>query len=409
MVLVTLKIYQLLLKEVRYKVSFISWLKEKLGTSTIPISNIGEYADEYASLVADVYIREMAFWSATNLMANAISKCEFKTFWKGEEVKKQEYYLWNVEPNKNQNSSSFLHKLISKLYRNNECLVIEANGQLLVADSFTKKEYALLDDVFTQVTVKDFTFNKSFTQSEVLYFQLSETKMIKVINGLYDSYASLITYSMNAFKKSRGTKGIFKYDTLPVTGTAEREVFDKLINEKISKWLNSDSAALPLGRGQEWKENDKKTYASESTRDIKAMVDDIFDFTARGFNIPPVLLKGDLANIGDEIINTLLTFAVDPLVDMLQEEINRKRSGYQEFSQGTYLQIDTKAIRHIDLLSVSASIDKLIGSGAFCINDIRKLVGETLIDEPWANQHYITKNYATVEEILRSLGGGETT
>jgi hypothetical protein len=91
---------------------------------------------------------------------------------------------------------------------------------------------------------------------------------------------------------------------------------------------------------------------------------------------------------------------------MLQEEINRKRSGYSAFSQGTYVEIDTKAIKHIDLLSVSTAIDKLIASGAFCINDIRKLVGEQVIDEPWAWQHYITKNYTTIED-LEALKGGE--
>lgn len=390
--------------------SFINWLKEKLGKEAVPLSGdkeFKEYVEDYASLVGDIYAREMAFWSATNLIANAISKCEFKTYLKGEEVKNQEYYLWNIEPNKNQNSSAFLHKLIAQLYRHNECLVIEQNGQLLVADSFNKTEYALYEDVFNQVTVKDFTFNKSFSQSEVLYFQLSEINMRKVINGLYDSYSKLLAYTMNSYKKSRGTKGVFKYETLPVAGTEERKFFDALINEKISKWLKSDDAALPLGKGQDWKELDKKTYANDNTRDIKAMIDDIYDFTARGYGIPPVLLKGDMANIGDNVINTLLTFAIDPLIDMLQEEINRKRSGYSGYSQGTYLEIDTKSIKHIDLLSVATAIDKLIASGAFCINDIRKLVGEPEIDKPWANQHYITKNYSSVEDLLNSLGGDQ--
>jgi len=391
-------------------VSIWTWFKDKFGGGSIPLSgdSLDAYIDEYALVVGDIYIREMAFWSATNLMANAISKCEFKTYLKGDEVKKQEYYLWNIEPNKNQNSSAFLHKLIAQLYRHNECLVIEQNGQLIVADSYSKKEYALYENTFTQVTIKDFTFDKTFKQSEVLFFQLNEVNMRNVVNGLYGSYAKLISYSMNAYQKSKGTKGIFKYDTVPVAGTPEREAFDKLINEKISKWLNSDNAALPLGRGQEWKENEKKTYAGESTRDIKAMIDDVYDFTARSYGIPPVLLKGDLANIGDNVVDVLLTFAVDPLIDTLQEEINRKRTGYSNFSQGTYLEIDSKSIKHIDLLSVSTAIDKLIASGAFCINDIRKLVGEPVIDEPWAWQHYITKNYATVEELLNSLGGGQT-
>lgn len=386
----------------------ISWLKERLGGSAVTTNASNELLEEYAALVGDIYIREMTFWSAVNLVANAVGKCEFKTFFNGKETKGREYYLWNVEPNKNQNSSMFLRKLISQLYRKNECLVIEQNGQLLVADRFERKPYALLEDVFSQVTVGDFTFTRSYTQSEVLYFKLSECDMRKVVTGLYDSYSKLIAYSMRAYQRSKGTKGVFKYDTLPVAGTEDRKAFDALVNEKIAKWLSGDNAALPLGNGQEWKELEHKTYSSENTRDIRAMIDDISDFTARGLGIPPALLRGDVQDTS-KAVDQLLTFCVDPLCDMLQEEINRKRSGYQGFSQGTYTKIDTKTIKHVDLLGVASAVDKLIGSGSFCINDIRKAVGDEPIDEPWANQHFITKNYETVEQALKSLEGGENT
>lgn len=384
----------------------ISWLVDKFG-GPIPVSYNGDLFEEYEDLVGDIYIRELAFLSAVNLVANAVSKCEFKTFTKGKEEKGREYYLWNLEPNKNQNSSVFIHKLISKLYRNNECLVIDQSGQLLVADNFNRKPYALYEDVFTQVQVGDFTFDRSFAQSEVLYFNLTESDTKKVVDGLYNSYSKLITYSMKAYQKSRGTKGIFQYDTLPVAGTPERDAFDKLINEKIKKWLDGDSAALPLGRGQEWKELEKKTYSSESTRDIRALVDDISDFTARAFGIPPALLRGDVQDTS-KAVDQLLTFCIDPLVDKIQEEINRKRNGYAGFSQGTYLKIDTKTMKHVDLLSVSTAIDKLISSGAFCVNDIRELVGEPIIEEDWAYEHFITRNYMPFEEALKALKGGET-
>jgi len=386
-------------------VSIRTWLLNRLAGDVEPTE---VKMEEFFNLQAELVFRNLAFQTAVNLIANSISKCEFKTFLKNEEVKKQEYYTWNIEPNKNQNSSEFIHKWISKLYEENECLIIESNGQLLVADSFNKKDYALFDCQFSQVTVGDFTFNKTFLMNEVLYYKLNNKDVRKLINGMYESYGKLVSYSMNAYQKSRGTKGIFKYETIPVAGTAEKEAFDKLINEKISKWLNSDNAALPLGKGQEWKESEQKTYSPESTRDIKLMIDDIYDFTGRAFGIPPVILKGDLANVGDAVINNYLTFCVDPLTDMLQEEINRKRSGYNGFVSGTYVDIDTKSIKHIDLLSVSSAIDKLIGSGGFCINDIRKLVGEPIIDEPWAWQHWITKNYSSVEDLLKALAGSNS-
>lgn len=388
----------------------ISWLITKLG-GAVPLSgsDIDAYAEEYALLAGDIYIREMAFLSVANLAAKAVSKCEFKTFFNRKEVKGKEYYLWNVEPNKNQNSSEFIQKWIYQLFRNPKdgALIIEQNGQLFVADSFVKTPYALLEDVFTQVTVKNFTFNRSFVQSEVLYFRLCEKDIAAVINGLYQSYSKLIIYSMNSYRKSRGTKGVFKYDTIPVAGTPERVAFDALVNEKIGKWLSGDNAALPLGKGQEWKENENKTYSSESTRDIRALIDDVSDFTAKGYGVHPGLVRGDVQSINDAMDYTL-TFCIDPLVDMLMEEINRKRSGYLAYSAGTYLKIDTKQIKHVDLLSVSTAIDKLIGSGAFCVNDIRLLCGEEVIDEPWAWQHFITKNYMTFDEALKAVEEGGT-
>lgn len=382
---------------------FFTWLQSKFKDKSIPLNADKDLFNEYIEIYGDLYIREMAFWSAVNLIAYAVSKCEFKTFIGNKESKGPEYYLWNIEPNKNQNSSAFIHEWIAKLYRNNECLIIEHNGQLLIADSFSRKKYALYDDVFTQVTIEDFTFNRSFTQSEVLYFKLSECNMRKVISGLYESYSKMIAYSMKAYQRSKGTKAKFEYNTLPVAGTEERKYFDDLIKNKFKTFLSADSSIIPLGNGQslnEFKTN--KTYSSEGTRDIRAMIDDIFDFTAKGFGIPPALLKGDVQGTKD-VVDNLLTFCIDGLTDMFAEEINRKRSGQKAFLEGTYLKIDTGTIKHIDLLSVSTAIDKLISSGAFSVNGVLKLLGEQPIDEPWADKHFITKNYELLEEALKAV------
>lgn len=383
--------------------NIIDWLKEKLSGKPIPLS--GDVYADIEEIAADLCIREMAFWSAVNLIANAVSKCEFKTYMGGKEVKEREYYLWNIEPNKNQNSSAFLHKLVSKLYLKNECLVIGEGSQLLVADDYTRTPYALYDDVFTQVKVGDFTFSKSFYGNEVLYFKLSEQNMTRVLSAMYSSYQRLITYSMKAHMKSRGTKGVYEYETLPVAGTEERRIFDDLIANKFKKFMEAGDAILPLGRGQKFTEIGSKTYSNESTRDIKALIDDVFDFTAKSTGIPPPLLKGDVQGVSDAV-DSLLTFCIDPLTDLLAEEINRKRNGYDGFSKGNYLKIDTTTIKHIDLLSVSTAIDKLISSGAFSINDIRRLVGDEPIDDDFADKHFITKNYIEIDK-LESLEGRE--
>ena len=387
------------------EIGLIGFIKKKLGKGIVPLSG-SDLDSALSEIYTETHIREMAFWNTVNIISNAVSKCEFKTYVRGKETKGAEYYLWNIEPNKNQNSSNFINKWLAQLYRNNEYLIIESNGQLLVADSFVKKEYALYEDTFTEVTVKDFTFNKTFKQSEVLYGRLSEKNMRQVTNALYESYSKLIFYSMKAYQKSRGTKGIFSYETMPVAGTEERKAFDSLIGEKFKKFMESGDAILPLGRGQTYEDIGSKTYSSESTRDIRALIDDISDFTAKGFNMPPVITRGDVQDTS-KAVDQMLTFCIDPLVDNLQEEINRKRIGKAEFLKGTKVVIDTRTIKHIDILESATAVDKLISSGCYSINDIKKVMGDEPINEEWANKHFITKNYTDIEEFLKQLERGE--
>lgn len=381
----------------------LTWIKNKIQNGNTQITPTD--SSEFFSLISEVYIRKLAFQSAINIIANAISKCEFQTFFEHKEVKTQEYYLWNFEPNKNQNSSVFLKKLITKLYENNDCLVIEVNGQLLVADSFNKTEYALLDYKFESVTVDNYTFNKTFYMSDVLYFKLNNENVRNVINGLFSSYSQLIAYAEKSYKKSRGSRGILNISTMASGEKDFENKINNLLNVKFKNFFNAENAVLPLYDGYKYEDTGSKTYSSETTRDIKAMIDDIFDFTGRALFVPPVMLKGEVASAKDAV-NDFLTFCIDPLKDMMQEEINRKRNGYEAFKNGTYLKINTKCIKHVDLLSVATAIDKLIGSGAFCVNDIRRLVDEEPIIETWANEHFMTKNYSTIDDLLATMQVG---
>lgn len=381
--------------------NFKRWLLERLSGDQARVSSEDITAGEFFSLSAEIYVRELAFWQCTNLVANAVSKCEFKTFDRGKEIKGEEYYLWNIEPNKNQNSSVFLQKLISKLFSENEVLVVGANGQILVADSYTRREYALLDDIFEQVTVGDFKFERSFVQSDVLFIQLHSKNMRPLVNGLYETYKKLIDYGMRSYNKSRGTKGVLSMDAMAAGDQNAQRIFEDLKNSGFKRFADAENAVLPMWRGMNYTDLGSKTYTNEGTRDIRAMIDDVCDFTARAFGVPPALLSGDVQGVSDAL-DQFLTFCIDPLCDMLSEEINRKRYG-KDVLRGSRMQIDTKCVKHVDLLSVSTAIDKLIASGAFSVNDIRNVVGEPEIDEPWANQHFMTKNYSTVQDLLDAI------
>ena len=358
----------------------------------------------------DVYLRELAFWTCVNKIANAISKCEIKTYKNGKEIKEREYYLWNMEPNQNQNATAFFTKLIGQLYRNNEALVVEVNQRLYVADSYGKEIYALKDYVFTGITIDDYQLSESKRMSDVLFFELNSRDMRFLMNGMYESYTQLLTYAQNAYRKSRGHKGILNIEGIAQERDNFDETFDELMTKHFKTFFEKDNAVLPLFDGYTYTDisQNAKTYSTESTRDIKALVDDIFEFTARAFSFPPSLSKGDVQDTS-KAVDELLTFVVDPLVKMIQQEINRKRSGYTGWKKGTYVRIDTLAVKHIDIFDIATPVDKLISSGAFTINDILEVIGKPRIEEEWADQHFMTKNYSIVQNILAALTDGTET
>lgn len=357
--------------------------------------------------IYEIYLRELAFWSCVNKIAGAIVKCEFQTFRNHKESHGEEYYLWNYEPNPNQNAAAMLFKLIGILFKKNEALIVEVGRNIYVADNYQKEIFALKEYQFSNVEIDGYTLSETFYMSDVLFFQLNSADMRKLVNGMYEAYSKLLTHAQNAYRRSRGRKGILNISATAEQSEAFDQEFDDLMTKHFKNFFEKENAVLPLFDGYEYTDisQNVKTYSSESTRDIKALADDIYDFTARAFSFPPSLAKGDVQDT-EKAVDELLTFVVDPLVKILQTEINRKRYGLDGIKKGNYMKINTLAVKHIDIFDIATPMEKLISSGVFTINDILKVLKMQTIDEEWADQHFITKNYATIQDLLNDLGGG---
>ena len=60
---------------------------------------------------------------------------------------------------------------------------------------------------------------------------------------------------------------------------------------------------------------------------------------------------------------------------------------------------------HFDLFANAANVEKLIGTGAFTINDVRRAAGQEEINEPWARQSFMTKNIAPISNVVNPIEG----
>lgn len=349
-------------------------------------------------------IEKFAINVAVNLISGCISKCEFKTYLRNKEIKQNEYYLWNIEPNKNQNSSEFIQEFVSKLLKNNECLVVDVNGQLIIADSFYQREYAVVENIFENVTRKDFTFNRTFKMSEVLYFKLNNEDMSILLSNLMNGYNDLLTMAIGKYKRSGGRKGTVRLDKIASGDEKQQNAIEELFTKKFKTYFEAENAVLDLPKNVEYEERngDGNKKSTSEMVDIQNLIKEAFERVAQALKIPPTLLKGDIADI-EKITDNFLTFCIDPLVDMICEEINRKRYGKEEYLKGSYIDIDTTCIKHIDIFAIAEKIDKLIASGMFSIDDLRRKLRETLLKTDWSEKHWITKNYQDIND----LEGGE--
>ena len=370
-------------------------------------TNTLELNTHVGMLAAEVYYKQLAIQSCINLIANTVARGEFLTFMKGREVRQNNYYLLNVEPNQNKSASKFWRDVISKLVYENECLVIQQNDKFYAADSFNPKEYAFLENIYPDIVVGDLKLSRSYAESEVFRFELHNDEIRPVIEGLYISYAKLIAASQDNYKKSRAKRGTLELESnYPQTKKAQEDLTD-LLDLRFKRFFEAEgNAVIPLARGMKYTElTSKAATGSSSTesRDIRALIDDIFDFTAIAFQIPPQLLKGSVADT-DKAMGNFLTFCINPLAELITDEINRKLYGRAAYLEKTYTRLDVSRVKAVDIKEIANALDILERIGAFSVDDSLKTLGMEPLNTEWSRARWMTKNYEPIETRLK---GGE--
>ena len=388
-------------------IKFWDWLSggKARSPTTVEVS-----CRELLAAAQEFQLRDLSFWICANMIANAVGRCEFRTFRDGKEILEREHYLWNVEPNVNQNSTAFLHKLVAKLLVDGEALVIstrqrEGYDALVVADSWLPNgDYPSRQNEYINVQVGDVSYEKTFREREVLHLKLNHINVKPVLDGLYGAYWRLISAAMKRYEWDKGQHWKVHVGQLASGADDFTENFSRMIEQQVKTFLDSNGAILPEFDGYAYTNEGGK--ANVELADIQAQIKDVLAFTAKALQIPAVLVDGSIQGTEDAQ-GRFLTGCIDPICDQLQEEINRKRYGYDRMQAGDYLRIDTSSIRHFDMFANAANVEKLVGSGVFSINEVLRAAGLPAISEDWADKHYLTKNIATLGAETSVLGGAE--
>lgn len=389
--------------------SIKTWFMDFLGNAKNEKGDIVQSIIE--EQMQEIYHKELAIQTAISLIANAIAKCEIKVYENNKEVKNKLYHTLNIEPNTNENSSQFWHKAIEKMIYENECIVIDVNDKLYCADSYSIEDRPILGNLYRGVSVGQINFNKVFKSDEILRLKLNNAHIKKLIDGLYQQYGELLAYAAKHYKKANGSKYKLILEKVKAGDKSFQETYETILQKQLKTFIENENAVYPQYAGYDLQ--DVSPNINKDSSDFRNLRKDVFEIVAQAFQIPVSIMLGNITNM-QEIVKVFLTFCIDPMADMISEELTRKAyAGYNYWKLGNYVKVDTSTINHIDILDVAEKADKLIASGTCCIDEVRGIIGFDTLNTEFSKQHFITKNYDTVDNRLigdvknNNEGGGE--
>ena len=354
----------------------------------------------------ELYYKELAIYTATSLLANAISLSEFRVYQNNVPVVNEDYYTLNVAPNKNENSNYFWHKVMRKMIREpTGALVVEINGELHCAESFSvMSERPILGNLYDGVILEGgLQLNRIFRAEEVYLFQMEDESVSGLINGLYEDYGRLMKSAARAFRDTNGRKFKFKVDGIKAGDEQFAKEFEETISNQIKSYMENEYATYVEYEGEELEE--QKNTTTKSADDVVKLRQDLFQIVGQAFKIPQSLMTGNVTSL-KEVCDVFLTFAVDPFADTLTAVLNKRATRY-EYLRGNYYQCYTGKVKHRDLFDLASDADKLIASSVMCTDEVREEMGLAALNTPWSRQHYITNNYRKAEDSVKSVEGGE--
>lgn len=350
------------------------------------------------------YLKKMALDSVLNFVSRTMSTLQVRIRDGTEIVDSEWNYILNVRPNNDLSASDFWQRFFYKLLNDNEVLVVLSDdNQLLIADDYTRMEYALYDDVFTNVVIKDFTYNRRFPMSDVIFLQYNNEELEQFTNGLFKDYGELfgrmieISMRNNQIRGSVSIDQTGKYDTKKdANGDTMQDRLQKYIDKMYRSFQKSSVAIVPKLNGFGYEEyTNKMGVSNQSLEELDKMKKSLINDICRMIGVPSALVHGEMADLKFNL-DAYRKLCIQPLIQKLQVELINKIIGKDDFKAGKRLVIQNVLKR--DPYEMATNIDKVISSGVFTPNQVLTDFEYEASDDPIMDKHYITKNYENVEE-----------
>ena len=371
-----------------------------------------DYAEILSQNYAKLNASKFAMEKCISMIARAVAKSEIILQDKSGMIRDGKYYRLNVKPNDNEAGTEFWQHIVQKmLVCEGECLVIPLNDKYYIAQSWTTDDNVLRSRKYSAITletpngndISTLLLNKTFKADDVLHFRHYSRRLQEYFISVANLYDQTVSAAAAAFNMSNSKKFKVKYDAQMsfVDRDTGKKITGKDYAEKIKDLINSpDISMIILPDGVEVEQ--MKIESGISASDIETITKAAEMACARAFDIPESIYFGTIQDKADAT-NLFLTYAVDPVVEEINDEMNAKLVGEEDYTNGERIMVWTSRFKHKDVLDSANSIDKLRADG-FTLDEIFHMIGYPELGTEFTTTRALTKNYTTADLSAGSAG-----
>ena len=225
-----------------------------------------------------------------------------------------------------------------------------------------------------------------------------ENKEIKnAINNFKNFSSKLLNITDKAYKSSNVNKWRLKNpggQPTMIDAETGKEISYSDYKDKITEGLLDDDESIIL-LSEIFDLTLLNKDKSKDLSDHEKLVQEIGNKTAMIFNIPLDVFYGTKTEKSNGN-NDFITMSCNPVMNCIEDTYNGGLIEEDKFIKGEQIRFNRFCMQHLDITSLGTSLDKLTSIG-FSFNQLCRILNLPEVDEDWANEHHVTKNYADVK------------
>lgn len=367
------------------------------------------YLDLIAIDIKKMKLSKMAIEKAVGMIAKAVAKSEFVVQRKDGRKKDHIYWILNIRPNNNETATDFWIRVVRKLLIETECLICFCGERLYIVDAYTSDNKVMIPQTYKNIVLttngNQIRIDRVFTANEIIHLKAGNEKIKQYLDKVLSLYDSIV----DAMAEAKRISNIPKFaldmgtNTMPIIrkkGTDGKDIPLTVDEYKVNikELLESDAIEIVTNTNG-LKLEQMKIDLAVTSEDLIKLAKEIFTECAFAFDIPKAVFLGEITEKADST-NEFITYAVNWIVEVLNDSLNAKLVGETDYLRGERIWIDMSRYKHVDAIESAANLDKLRGIG-FNLDELREMIGWESLNTDFSKQRVITKNYT------ENLGGEE--